>query len=145
MRINFSYKTSEITSEQVLAYARRVEAQRAQKRLMGATKYNKAFDAMTRHKKRNNTFDRANSTWRETLISCKYWGNSHMPRRCPAYGNIWLQCDKVSHFEKVCRTRAEVQGWPWMKSCSWNMPRQWKDRGGNTGVQCSKMKCFQLS
>ena len=39
-------KTSEITSEQVLVWARRAEAQRTQKALIEVTKDNKEFDTI---------------------------------------------------------------------------------------------------
>ena len=42
-------KTNEITSEQVLSWARRVKVKRAQKALIEATKDRKEFNAMKMH------------------------------------------------------------------------------------------------
>ena len=39
-------KTNEITNEKVLSWARRVEAQRAKKAILDATKESKAFEAI---------------------------------------------------------------------------------------------------
>ena len=48
-------KTKEITSVHVLTWARRVEAQRAQKVSMEAIKDSKEFDTIKRHEQKNNT------------------------------------------------------------------------------------------
>ena len=50
----------------VLAWAIRVEMQRAQKNTYGSLKGNKGFNSMKRHAQKNDTFDRARSTRRET-------------------------------------------------------------------------------
>ena len=52
-------KTNEITSEQILAWTRRVEAQRAQKVLIAVIKENKEFDATKRHDQQSSTIDNA--------------------------------------------------------------------------------------
>ena len=56
----------------MLAWARRMEAQRAQRALTEAIKDSKDFDAVNRHKHKNNTSYRGKSNRKETLINCKY-------------------------------------------------------------------------
>ena len=61
-------KANEITSEQVLAWARRVEAQRIQEALTDTTKENKGFNAMKNQEQKNNTLKRARIGRRGSLI-----------------------------------------------------------------------------
>ena len=99
-------KTSEITSEHLLAWARRVEEWRAQKALMESIRtvnnlipwkgMNKWIVHMTGQ----------NQPKRETLINYKHYGNLDVPRRCPAYGKRCSRCDKANHFENVCRIQS---------------------------------------
>lgn len=39
------------------------------------------------------------------LRECSYCGNSHAPRRCPAYGKQCSNCGKPNHFARVCKSR----------------------------------------
>ena len=70
-------KTNKFTSEQVLAQARRVEAQRAQKAITKATKGSKDFDAMKKWQKKRNTLDRAMAGRRGIQRNCKYCRTTH--------------------------------------------------------------------
>ena len=78
-------KTIEITSEQVLTWTRRAEAQRAHKVLLEVTKENKDFDNMKKElknqKAKNNTLGKMKAGRREMYIYCKYCG-AYMSARC---------------------------------------------------------------
>ena len=82
-----------------------MEAQRAQKALIEATNDYKELNAMTKHEWKNNTFSRAKSTRRETLINYKYCGYSHVPVRCPGYDKRCSQCDKMNCFSQYVEAR----------------------------------------
>ena len=83
-------KISEITSKQVLIWVRGVKVQKAQKSIHESAKYNNEDDAVKRHEQKNDTSYRAKLNRRETLISCKYCGNSCEQRKCPAYNKRCL-------------------------------------------------------
>ena len=34
--------------------------------------------------------------------SCSYFGSSHPPRQCPAYGKKCTKCGKVNHYREFC-------------------------------------------
>ena len=36
---------------------------------------------------------------------CRYCGQSHTPRQCPAYGKTCAACSMTGHFKKVCRSK----------------------------------------
>ena len=36
---------------------------------------------------------------------CRYCGQQHQQRQCPAYGKICRKCGKKNHFANVCRSR----------------------------------------
>ena len=36
-------------------------------------------------------------------IECKYCGNRHLPRKCPAYGKFCNKCQGRNHFASVCK------------------------------------------
>ena len=38
--------------------------------------------------------------------ACKYCGNMHKPRSCPAYGKYCNNCHKSNHFASVCNSRS---------------------------------------
>ena len=94
-------KTNEITSEQVLSWAIKVEVQRAQKLLTEATIDNKEFNAIKKHEKKKNDRDR-----KEMHNNCKYCGSTHKPSRCSAYGRSCSRCRRVNHLSGYAEARA---------------------------------------
>ena len=97
-------KTSEFTTKQVLPWAWRVEVHKKhswkpQKMIKNLTIW-KGMNKGIIHSTKQNQIE-------ETLINCKYFKNSHMPRRCPANGKRFSWCDKANYFEKVWRARTE--------------------------------------
>ena len=96
-------ENTNIHSENVLTWAKRVEAQRAQTAVISSLNERKCFDAIVqkdvRHtdkKPTTNTFTK----WRR----CKYCGQEHKLRQCLAYGKRYDKCDKLNHFKDVCRS-----------------------------------------
>lgn len=54
-------------------------------------------EANVQHNQRQNNGNRFQG------INCKYCGNTHGKRECPAYGKICTSCSKKNHFARVCR------------------------------------------
>ena len=99
-------KTNEVTSEQVLAWTRRMEAQRTQKTLIEATKENKDFNAMKEKEQKNNALDKTNVDRREMGIKYKYCESTLEPKRFPAYGRNFSRCGKLNYLNWVCRSQS---------------------------------------
>ena len=92
----------EVTSEQVLAWSRRVEAQWS-KNHKQATKEGKEFNTMKNKREKNNAFNGAMAARKETHSKCKYWRSTHEPHWCPAYCMSCSGCSKLNLFKWVCR------------------------------------------
>ena len=122
-------KTNEITSKEVLAWVRRVEAQTAQKALIETTKEIEEFNAMRRHELNNSDIDKGKVGQRATCNNCKFCGKAHVPCRCPAYCKSCLRCGQMNHFE--CMQKSEQEG---AKRCRavHDTCQDRGQRGGNT-------------
>ena len=100
-------ESADTTSEQVLGWAKGVEANRAQSAIMDNLTETKEFDKVKiakgglRYKGGNvQTHTKA-----PAKKNCSYCSSSHPPRQCPAYGKMCTDCGKVNHFREVCRSR----------------------------------------
>ena len=78
-------KSREVTSDQVLTWAKQKEALRTQ--LLEAVQ--------TESKMR-------------PLSPCRYCESIHPPRRCPVYGKTCGECGRENHFSAVCRAPREA-------------------------------------
>ena len=101
------HKNREITSENVLFWDKRVEAQRAQSAIMDSLTEVKEFDKL---KIAKNTYkDSLRTSSSQTKMpakqSCRYCACSHPLRQCLAYGKKWTECNKISYFRAVCKSR----------------------------------------
>ena len=95
-------KTSEITNEQVLSWAKRIKAQRAQKEILTKIQEDKPLDIIRHTKPLNENMNMGNS-WSVTKRRCQYCDIAHKPRRCQAFGSKCIGCRKNTHFQKVCK------------------------------------------
>ena len=77
-------KTDEITSDQVLMWAKQEEALRTQILEVEQTKKEMRKES-----------------------TCRYCGYIHQPSRCPVYGKMYGGCGRENHFSAVCR----APGW----------------------------------
>ena len=99
------HENTEITSENVLSWAKGVEAQKAQSAIMNSLTEVKEFYKLKIVK---NTYK--DSTGRSTLTKthakymCRYCWSSHPPRQCLAYGKRCTEFSKIGHFRAVCRS-----------------------------------------
>ena len=100
------HENEEIISKNVLSWAKRVEAQRAQSAIMNSLTEVKEFDKL---KVVKNTYKDSPRRATQTKIPAKemrrYCGNSHPLRQCPAYGKRFTECSKIGHFRVVCKSR----------------------------------------
>ena len=62
--------------------------------------------------KRFNVSNKAKTTNRAESIKqdCSFCGQSHLPRRCPAWGATCSQCHGRNHFAQVCKKGKQGQG-----------------------------------
>ena len=95
---------------QCLVEARKIESCIAQRKLLGLNSVQ--YDAINRNrpKKKSKTKDiRPKSRSQSGTRDCKYCGNSHQCRQCPAYGKECKNCGKKNHFVKKCCSRSQSQ------------------------------------
>ena len=94
-----------MTSENVLAWAKRVKAQRAQASILNDITETKTFDKVEKKPESKNTQGREANATTHQRWPFRYCGGSHAPRQCPAYGKMCTACGKMGHFRKVYRNK----------------------------------------
>ena len=94
-----------IMSGGLLAWAKRVEAQRAQAAVLNMLVESRQLDKIkiskTVKENRTRTPMHQSTPWQP----CRYCGGTHQPRQCPAYSKACIECNKIGHFQKVCHSR----------------------------------------
>ena len=93
-------KTSDISSEQLLEWAKRVKAQRAQRAILTNIQENKKFDTI-RCMRQNSENMCDSQTMKRKCQSC---GTADKLRRFPSLGKKCTRCGKSNHFQMVCKT-----------------------------------------
>ena len=95
---------------QCLVEARKIESRIAQRKLLGLKSVQYGAINRSRPKKKSKTKDiRPKSRSQSAIRDCKYCGNSHQRRQCPAYGKECKTCGKKNHFAKKCLSRSQSQ------------------------------------
>ena len=99
-------ENANVKSEQVFAWVKRAEAQRAQSAVINSLSEMKEFDKLQKVWDKQNQNERKLHTpvkmpAKENRKCCGY---IHQPRQCPAYGKRCMKCNKMNHFWEVCRT-----------------------------------------
>ena len=94
-----------ITSGGVLAWAKRVEAQRAQAVVLNTLTELRQFDKIKVLKRAKEDTARAPVGQSLQWQPCWYCGGVHQPRQCPEYGKMCVECGKMGHFKKVCHSK----------------------------------------
>ena len=92
-------------SKDVLAWAKRVKVQRVQAAVLNDLTEIRAFDKIKKETEPKNTQGREVQVATHQRQPCRYCGESHAPRQCPAYGKMYAACGKMGHFRKVCRRK----------------------------------------
>ena len=96
----------QIISGNVLAWAKRVEAQKTQAAVMGTITKSKEFDKIKVSRPTWTSSPRTPAQHNSpSWPACRYYGSTHPPRQCPAYGKMCMECSKVGHFCRVCRSK----------------------------------------
>ena len=90
----------QMTSEDVLIWVKRVEAQRMQAAILRDITDSQKFNRVNMAKKQASHKASPNRL-------CRYCGSSHAPRQCLAYGKTSTGCRKMGHFKKVCQSRKD--------------------------------------
>ena len=98
-------KDEQITSEGVLAWVKRVEAQRAQATVLSTITALRQFNKVKIIKKAKEDNTRCPLCPTAQQHPCRYCGRLHVLRQCLAYGKMCAGCSKTRHFKKVCQSR----------------------------------------
>nr|XP_039255361.1 uncharacterized protein K02A2.6-like [Styela clava] len=100
-------REDELTLVQAINMARAAETSKQQIHKMDNYSIGSSVDNI-RQSKNKNSFDKTGTRqqWKN-IRHCKYCGGSHVARACPAFGKKCRFCNKIGHFEKVCRTKRE--------------------------------------
>ena len=98
-------ETREVSSEQVLVWAQRVEVQRAQKAVLENLRDAKDFDLVKRDRQRwgQNRQQREAVKEKKVIENSKYCGMTHLQKQCRGYGKTYSPCGKVNHYKVACR------------------------------------------
>ena len=95
----------QMTSEDVLAWAKRVKAQRAQAAVLNDLTEIKVFDKIKKGTESKSTQGREVQVATHQRGPCRYCGQSHAPRQCPVYRKMCAAFGKTGHFRNVCRSK----------------------------------------
>ena len=93
--------------EACLAWAKRIEAQRAQAAVSNMITESRQFDKVKIAKKSKEDNTRGPLDPTSQQLPCQYCGRLHILRQCPAYGKMCAGCGKTGHFKKVCHSRRD--------------------------------------
>ena len=97
--------SEQMTSKDVLTWAKRVKVQRAQASILIDITKTKTFDKIKNAPQGKNTWVREPNTATHQRRPCRYCEGGHTPRQCPAYGKMCTACSKTGHFRKVCSSK----------------------------------------
>ena len=97
--------SEQTNSEDILLWARHIEAQRAQVAILIDITEVQKFDKVKLVQKPKGRQEAETTRHIYQRCPCKYCGGSHAPRQCPAYGKACTGCGKISHFQKVCMSK----------------------------------------
>ena len=97
----------EITSEGMLAWVKRVEAQRAQAGVLNTITELQQFDKVKIAKKTKEDNTRCPPGTTDQWHPCRYCGRLHVLRQYLAYAKTCTGCGRTGHFKKVCQSRRE--------------------------------------
>ena len=95
----------QMTSKDVLAWAKNVEAQRVQASVLNDITETRAFNKVKNETEPKNTWGREVQVATHQRWPCRYCRGSHAPRQYPDYGKMCAACSKTGHFRKVCRSK----------------------------------------
>ena len=100
-------ENTEVTSEKVLCWAKRVKTQRTQSTIMKSLTETKEYDKLKIMKTTYKDIPRKPSVHIKMSArqTCRYCESSHPLRQCPAYGKKCTDCGKIGHFRRMCRSK----------------------------------------
>ena len=88
------------TSEWVLFWAQRMEAQKAHKKALDNIIEDRDFDSNGQHTQRCDSMGYKKQKWVE---NCEYCWMGHLKRQCLAHGKTCGGCRKANYLKTVCR------------------------------------------
>ena len=92
-----------MTSEQDLAWAKWVEAHRAQSVIINTLSKINDFDRIKTVRSEHRQIVRKLHTPAKMPMKqkCNYYGSGHPTRQCPAYGKKHVECGKMNHVRSM--------------------------------------------
>ena len=96
--------TEQMTSKDVLVWAKRVKAQMVQPSVLNDITETTTFDKIKNAPELKNSQERIKHCNTPETAMQVLWGG-HACRQCPAYGKTCAACSKMGHFSKVCRSK----------------------------------------
>ena len=97
----------QMTSNDVLVWAKRIEVQRAQAVIINDITESQKFNKDKLAQKSKTKWDMETTHPMYHKWPCRYCGRNHVPRQCPAYGKKCARYGKMGHFKKVCRSKRD--------------------------------------
>ena len=91
---------SEVSSDEVLMWAKKVEAQRAQMKVLDNLIDKRSLSLLEQTSRSMLILGRI----RNLIETCKYCGTGHLQRQCPTNGMTCSGCNKANHFKAVYKT-----------------------------------------
>ena len=105
--VTITQNDDQITSEGMLAWTKRVEAQRTQAAVLNTIMELRQFDKVKVVKRPKEDSRRCPLDLTVQQHPCRYCGRMHALRQCLAYGKMCVGCGKTGHFKKVCQSRRD--------------------------------------
>lgn len=100
--------THESTKQQLMTIQKDEAVETIKKRRLEKWEENRQSYPNQANKKQNNK-SQAQGKGEEDTFDCSNCGHRHGKRACPAYSKQCLQCGKLNHFSKVCRSRRKTR------------------------------------
>ena len=101
------------TSEDVLAWAKRVKAQMAQTSVLNDITETRSFNKVKKETKPKNTQGREVQSATHQRWPCRYCGGSHLPRQCPTYGKTCAACSEMGTSGRCTGAKETMQSMKW--------------------------------
>ena len=97
----------QVTSEGMLTWTKRIEAQRDQAAVLNNITELHQFDKIKVAQKPRGGNVRHTPSMTVQQCPCRYCGGTHVSKQCPVYGKTCTRCGKMGHFQKVCQSKRD--------------------------------------
>ena len=99
--------SDQMTSEGILAWAKRVEVQWVQAAIWNDITELHDIDKIKMAQKAKDSQMRQTTCMTGQQCPCRYCSGIHAAQQYPAYGKMCTRCEKMGHFRKVCQSKKD--------------------------------------